>query len=48
MYAIRSYYDRAVTVAIAAAGEVLAKQMTAQEKAGMIDAAIAEVETRLH
>jgi F-type H+-transporting ATPase subunit b len=46
--ALKEVKDRAVTVAIAAAGEVLAKQMTAQEKAGMIDAAIAEVETRLH
>jgi len=46
--ALREVKDRAVTVAVAAAGEVLARQMTAQDQAGLIDTAIAEVETRLH
>ncbi|PCD77966.1 F0F1 ATP synthase subunit B [Pseudothioclava arenosa] len=46
--AVKEVKDRAVTVAVAAAGEVLAKQMTAKDQAGMIDAAIAEVEQRLH
>ena len=46
--ALKEVKDRAVQVAVAAAGEVLAKQMGAAEQAGLIDAAIAEVETRLH
>lgn len=46
--ALREVKDRAVSVAIAAAGEVLAKQMSAKDQAGLIDASIAEVEKRLH
>lgn len=46
--ALKEVKDRAVQVAVAAAGEVLAKQMSAKDKAGMIDAAITEVETRLN
>jgi len=46
--AVKEVKDRAVQVAVAAAGEVLAKQMTAKDRSGMIDAAIAEVETRLN
>lgn len=46
--ALKEVKDRAVQVAVAAAGEVLAKQMSAKDKSGMIDAAIAEVETRLN
>jgi len=46
--ALKEVKDRAVQVAIAAAGEVMAKQISAKEKAGMIDAAIADVETRMH
>ncbi|PTV96062.1 F-type H+-transporting ATPase subunit b [Rhodobacter aestuarii] len=46
--AVKEVKDRAVQVAVAAAGEVLAKQMSAADKAGLIDSAIAEVETRLH
>ncbi len=46
--ALKEVKDRAVQVAVAAAGEVLAKQMSAKDKAGTIDSAIAEVETRLN
>lgn len=46
--ALREVKDRAVSVAIAAAGEVLAKQMSAKDQAGLIDGSIAEVEKRLH
>lgn len=38
----------AVTVAVAAAREVLAKQMTAQGASASIDAAIAQVEAKFH
>lgn len=46
--AIRKVREQAVSVAIAAAGDVLAKQMTADAAAGSIDAAIAQVEAKLH
>lgn len=46
--AVKAVKDRAVQVAVAAAGEVLSKQLTATDKAGTIDAAIAEVKARLH
>ena len=46
--AIREVRDRAVSVAVAAAGDVIAKQMSAADKNGLIDAAIGEVEKRLH
>jgi F-type H+-transporting ATPase subunit b len=46
--AIRQVRETAVSVAIAAAGDVLAKQMTADAASGSIDAAIAQVEARLH
>jgi F-type H+-transporting ATPase subunit b len=46
--AIRQVRETAVSVAIAAAGDVLAKQMTADAAAGSIDAAIAQVEAKLH
>jgi F-type H+-transporting ATPase subunit b len=46
--AIRQVRETAVSVAIAAAGDVLAKQMTAEAAAGSIDAAIAQVEAKLH
>ena len=46
--ALKEVKDRAVLVAVAAAGEVLASQMSASDKAGMIDKGIAEVETRLN
>lgn len=46
--AIREVRDQAVQVAVAAAGEVIAKSMTATEANGMIDAAIRDVEAKLH
>ena len=46
--ALRQVRERAVTVAIAVAGDVLAKQMTAESSAASIDDAIAQVEARLH
>jgi F-type H+-transporting ATPase subunit b len=35
-------------VAVAAAGDVLAKQMTAEAASASIDSAIAQVEARMH
>lgn len=46
--AIRQVREQAVNVAIAAAGDVLAKQMTAEAATASIDAAIAQVEARIH
>ncbi|RVV97049.1 F0F1 ATP synthase subunit B [Mesobaculum littorinae] len=46
--AVRSVRDRAVQVAVAAAGEVLAKQMDQKRGSDMIDQSIGTVETRLH
>jgi F-type H+-transporting ATPase subunit b len=46
--AVRQVRERAVSVAVAAAGEVLAKQMTADAAKSSIDEAIAQVEARLH
>ncbi|MGL4235604.1 F0F1 ATP synthase subunit B [Tabrizicola sp.] len=46
--AIRQVREQAVSVAVAAAGDVLAKQMTADAAAASIDEAIAQVEARLH
>lgn len=46
--AIREVREKAVAVAVAAAGDVLAKQMTAEGAAASIDAAIAQVEAKLH
>ncbi len=46
--AIRAVKDRAISVAVAAAGDVLAKQMTAEGAAASIDAAIAQVDAKLH
>jgi F-type H+-transporting ATPase subunit b len=46
--ALREVKDTAVSVAIAAAGEILAKQSTASAKSALIDAGIVEVETRFH
>jgi F-type H+-transporting ATPase subunit b len=46
--AIRQVREQAVTVAVAAAGDVLSKQMTAEAASASIDAAIAQVEERLH
>lgn len=46
--AIREVREKAISVAVAAAGELLAKQMTAEGAAASIDAAIAQVEAKLH
>ena len=46
--AIREVREKAISVAVAAAGDVLAKQMTAEGAAASIDAAIAQVEAKLH
>lgn len=46
--AIKAVRDQSVTVAIAAAREVIAKQMTAEESGKLIDSAIGEVEAKLH
>jgi F-type H+-transporting ATPase subunit b len=46
--ALRDVKDRAVSVAVAAAGELLMAQLSAEAKSGLIDSAIAEVEARLH
>lgn len=46
--ALRQVREKAVTVAIAAATEILAKQTTAEAASASIDAAIAQVEAKLH
>ncbi len=46
--AIRQVREQAVSVAVAAAGDVLAKQMTAEAASSSIDDAIAQVAARLH
>lgn len=46
--AIREVREKAVSVAVAAAGDILAKQMTADAAAASIDDAIAQVEAKLH
>ena len=46
--AIRQVREQAVSVAVAAAGDVLSKQMTAEAASSSIDEAIAQVEARLH
>jgi F-type H+-transporting ATPase subunit b len=46
--ALRGVRDQAIQVAIAAAADVLAKQMTPEDAAKMIDASIKTVDARLH
>lgn len=46
--AVKEVRDQAVTVAVAAAREVIAAQMSASDANKLIDAAIAEVDTKLH
>ncbi len=46
--AVREVRDRAIAIAVAAAKEVIAKQMTAAEGNALIDSAIADVEAKLH
>jgi F-type H+-transporting ATPase subunit b len=46
--ALREVREQAVSVAIAAAGDLLAKQMTAEGAGTMIEASIKQVGQRLH
>lgn len=46
--AVKEVRDQAVTIAVAAARDVLAKQMTDASSKGLIDEAIGLVETKLH
>ncbi len=46
--AIREVKDRAAAIAVAAAGDVIAKAMTAKDAGRLIDDAIATVEAKLH
>ncbi len=46
--AIRQVREQAISVAVAAAGEVLAKQSTAETASASIDAAIAQVDAKFH
>jgi F-type H+-transporting ATPase subunit b len=46
--AIRQVREQAIAVAVAAAGDVLSRQMTAEAASASIDEAIAQVEARLH
>ncbi len=46
--ALREVRERAVAVAVAAAGDLLAKQLDAEGAGAMIDASIAQVDARLH
>ena len=46
--AVKEVRDQAVSVAIAAARDVIAKQITAADANKLIDAAIAEVDAKLH
>jgi len=46
--AIKEVRDRAVVIAIAAARDVIAKQMTAEDAGKLIDAGIEQVDAKLH
>ena len=46
--AVKEVRDRAAAIAVAAAREVIAKQMTSADGNKLIDAAIAEVDAKLH
>ncbi len=46
--AVREVREKAVEIAVSVAGEVLAKQMTADVAAASIDDAIAQVEAKMH
>lgn len=46
--AVKEVRDRAVSVAVAAAGDVIAKNMSAADSNQLIDAAIKDVEAKLH
>jgi len=46
--AVRAVRDQAVNVAVAAAGDLIARQMSAAERSKLVDSAIGEVEAKLH
>ena len=46
--ALRAVREQAVTLAVAAAGDVLSKQMTSDRAAASIDMAIAQVDAKFH
>lgn len=46
--AVKEVRDTAIQVAVAAASDVIAKQMTAAKNAELIDSSIAEVKAKLH
>lgn len=46
--AVREVRDRAVSVAVAAAGDLIASKMTSADRNRLIEASIGEVEARLH
>ncbi|MCV2864041.1 F0F1 ATP synthase subunit B [Defluviimonas sp. WL0075] len=46
--AVREVRDRAIAVAVAAASDLIAKNMTAAERGKLVEASIAEVEAKLH
>lgn len=46
--AVRQVREQAVAIAVAAAGDILKRQMTAEGVSASIDAAIKQVEARLH
>ena len=46
--AVRAVRDRAVTIAVAAAGDVMANSLTAKDGDALIDGAITLVEARMH
>jgi F-type H+-transporting ATPase subunit b len=46
--AIKEVRDQSIAIAVGAARDVIAKQMTAKEGNSLIDAAIAEVDAKLH
>jgi len=47
-HAVKEVRDRAITVAVAAAKQVVAEQITAQQGNKLIDEAISDVEAKLH
>ncbi|WP_291729440.1 F0F1 ATP synthase subunit B [Leisingera sp. F5] len=46
--AVKEVRDQAITIAVAAADQVISKQMTAAEANKLIDAAIGDVDAKLH
>lgn len=46
--ALREVRNQAVAIAVAAAGELIARDLQPAQQSALIDSAIAEVETRLH